>query len=145
MVFCSTYRGPVARVSRARVGFTLLELIVVMALVAVFTAAVAPSIVFRTPSDPTLPEVVAAGRAAAVARAQSLRLVVRPAGDWDLRLPLPADSAIARGIVAALSRPSGVVDLRLSPLGTCVAVHPLPETLAGWDAARCTSAATGPQ
>ncbi len=124
-----------------RGGFTLLEIVVVMVLAALLAAAVGPSLVFRAPAEPTLDQVIAASRDAAVARSQSLRLVVTTSGDWNLRLPSPYDSAIASGSVAKTSAPSGLIDLRLSPLGTCVAARPLPPAQSAWDAARCTSVA----
>lgn len=123
----------------ARSGFTLLEIVIVMVLAALLAAAVGPSLIFRAPAAPTLDQVIAAGRDAAVARAQSLRLVVTSSGEWSLRLPMPYDSAIATGVVTNASTPSGLIDLRLSPLGSCVAARPLPPAHSQWDAARCTS------
>lgn len=127
-----------------RRGATLLELLVVLALVAVVSAIVGPSVVGRPPREVTLNDAVRAARSAAIARSQVLVLHVAADGRFSLRALPPADTlAVLEGQLRGdpVMRDTPALRLQLSPHGACVPLHPVPAQLQGWDAARCRSEA----
>ncbi len=128
-----------ARVAR---GVTLVELLVALSLMGVVAALVLPS--FSRPHDEGTPigDVVRAARGAAIARAQLLSLTVKANGSWSVH-PLPPDDSLTI-LGGQLDRPTTApFQLQLTPLGACLATTPLPADFRGWDAAGCTSLATG--
>jgi len=136
---------PAARRAGARPGVTLVEVVVVLGLLGMMAALVLPPLVPPAPRTATLPDVVRAARAAALARAQTLQLTVTAAGRWHLH-PLPpldrdtlARGTLARGTLAG----APPLQLQLTPLGACLASPPVPPLLAGWDAAACRPTGNG--
>lgn len=103
-----------------RSGITLVELVVVLVVLGLTSALVAPALIFPEPadSDPWSPALGAAVEAAA-SREQVVRLVVEDDGRWWLAASGEPD-AIAEG---SLDVPGAGFVLAVSPLGSC---GPLP-------------------
>lgn len=129
-----------ARHLRGRDGVTLLELLVVLALLGIVAAFALPALVSPPTRGAQLRDAISEGRRASIARSQLLALSVASGGEWEVR-PLPPDDSVtvASGTLAA--PPSAAFRLQLTPLGACVAATPLPPELRGWDAAGCTAPA----
>jgi prepilin-type N-terminal cleavage/methylation domain-containing protein len=127
------------RSSGARRAFTLLEMIVVMALMALVVALVAPSLRAPPLRGNELARLIASARGAAITRGQSLALVTSVDGAWSLR-PLPPDDSVAIASGRLDRAPSRALRLRLAPLGSCIAEAVLPPELGPWDAGSCTPA-----
>ena len=108
---------------RRRPGYTLVEMLVVMVLLAVAAAVVAPSLMFRREDSLSFSKLVATGRQAAIRRAEVLRLHIERSGDWELTEDSSSGEILMRG---RLSNTWGSADLLFSPLGTC---GPSPEDL----------------
>lgn len=125
---------------RARMGVTLLELLVVVALLGVVAAFALPTLIPLAPHGATLPDAIRTARSAAIARAQLLTLAVSADGAWEVR-PWPAYDAPPIASGSLRSPPTAAVRLQLTPLGACIAATPLPDELRGWDAAGCTAPA----
>lgn len=106
--------------SRNRSAFTLLELMVVLALMGLAMAVVAPSFVVRPPSaGEATQRVVASARRAAMRRAQTVDLQVANNGDWRAIVAgRDSEEVILSGELPALA--AGAVNLRISPLGICM-------------------------
>lgn len=102
-----------------RAGFTLLEVIVVLLLLSIAAAVVAPSLLpSRAEPVSELRTLVDLAAQQSVRQGQMLTLRIEPSGVWQIL----AGAAPARELLASgrLSQrlPDGV-DLVLSPLGTC--------------------------
>jgi prepilin-type N-terminal cleavage/methylation domain-containing protein len=123
------------RPARAPAGITLLELVVVLAVMGLAAALVAPATVTRVSDASTLTAVVDAGRANAIGRAQSLALTVGATGEWALR-PLPPDDSVLVLAGVLEERPPRALRIILGPLGNCTAMDASGASLA-WDAVRC--------
>ena len=99
-----------------RAGLTLLELLVVLAIVAITTAVVPlawrPS---RVTSGSALGALIQTARRDAIRRGEELRLRVDPDGAWVLAAREGAE-IIETGRIAS---PSAAVSLRVDALGTC--------------------------
>ncbi len=106
--------------SRIRSAFTLLELLVVLGLMGLAMAVVAPSFVVRPPSaGEATRRVVASARRAAMRRAQTVDLEVAANGDWRASVAgRDSQEIILSGELPAIS--AGAVNLRISPLGVCM-------------------------
>lgn len=115
-------------------GFTLLEVTVILVLLAVAAAVVAP--LFRRPEAPneSLGGVLAGAREIAVRRAESVTLTVDRNGAWRLT-PGTDTTTIAHGSLGPASQSARI---RVTPLGACFSEGP---GAANWDAIAC--AATG--
>lgn len=124
----------------ARRGVTLLELLVVLALLGIVAAFALPALIPTTPRGATLNDAIRTARSAAIARAQLLSLTVGADGAWDVR-SLPGDDAAPLAAGSLASPPSAAFRLQLTPLGACIAASALPAELQGWDAAGCTAPA----
>lgn len=123
-----------------RPGVTLVELVVVLGLLGMMAALVLPPLVPPAPRTTTLPDVVRAARAAALARAQTLQLTVTASGRWHLHPLPPMDrDTLAAGTLAG----AAPLQLQITPLGACLASPPVPPLLAGWDAAACRPTGNG--
>lgn len=138
----ASHPTPMPLAVRSHPGVTLLELLVVLALLGVGAAAVAPALRLPAPrsgdGDP-----VARTRALALRRAETLVLAIDADGRWTAH---PArDSgldALASGTVPrprADSLPSRLV---VTPLGDCLADVGVTAALA-WDPVRCAPAGAG--
>jgi prepilin-type N-terminal cleavage/methylation domain-containing protein len=124
----------VRRARRRSLGFTLLEIAVTLAVLAISALVVAPLFGWRPGSDADeLEEVVARGRAAAVRRAQPLLLLLDRSGLWRLTT---VDGALLLGEGRLAGGPAATITVRYTPLGACV-VESAGGTLSGIDAVRC--------
>ena len=119
---------------RLRRGVTLLELIVVLALLGLLLAVAAPAFVIPSEKkESELAGVLATSRRAAILRAEPMTLVVSQNGDWRLDSPATANaSPIATG---TLGRSVGGLRVQISPLGTCLATGA--SSLPNWNALQC--------
>ena len=99
-------------------GYTLIEVIVVLVLMALATALVAPALV--TPRDHTaaITDVIGHGRALAIRRAEAVELRVAPSGAWRLDGIASSEAGpLATGTMTA--PPAAAITLVFSPLGAC--------------------------
>lgn len=106
------------RCRSSRRAFTLIELVVVLAITGLALAIVAPSFVMR-PLSPSaaMQEVINTARRAAARRAQTMTLEVRANGAWSLATAAE-NAALASG---KLDSPAvRAFRVRVSPLGMCV-------------------------
>jgi Tfp pilus assembly protein FimT len=101
-----------------RMGYTLLEVMVVLILLTLASAVVVPSLLTRVPNDSnSLQRVVANAREAAVRRGELVRLSIDRSGAWQATAgTLPVTDILMSG---RLSDTRGSVELLFSPLGTC--------------------------
>lgn len=124
--------------SHPRSGYTLLEVIVVLVLLAVAAAVVAPSLLYSRP-DQSSPwqTLVSQARAASVRRGVVVRLTIDRSGVWQATTGSGSElELIMTGRLA--DSPGAVADLLFSPLGTCGPAAPSgPETLADYDPLTC--------
>ncbi len=111
---------PVRKRGECVSGFTLLELIVVLALMGLAMAVVAPSFVLRPPSsDESVQRVVSSARRVAMRRAQTVTLDIDGGGSWRV-------TAAERDVPEVLLKGeldqslSGGIHLRITPLGLCL-------------------------
>ncbi len=125
-----------------RRGVTLLELIVVLALLGLVLAVVAPAfIVPATASTSDLASSLATARRAAVLRGEPVTLTVDDAGAWRVDGDAsPTAPAIATGRLASTV---GRRRIRVSPLGTCVPEPVDGARVADWNALGCSLASPG--
>lgn len=103
-----------------RTGFTLLELVVVLAIMGLGMAVVAPSLVLRAPSpEEALQRVVADARRVATRRAQTVTLDIEANGIWQVAgSERDAPEVLLTG---ELDEPlSHGIHLRITPLGLCL-------------------------
>ncbi|MGH7525823.1 MAG: prepilin-type N-terminal cleavage/methylation domain-containing protein [Gemmatimonadales bacterium] len=121
-------------------GFTLLELIVVLVLLAVAAGVVAPSLLSSRPEGPSaLRALIAGAREAAIRRGEIVRLRIDGSGAWQA-----VAGASSRSEVFLSGRlaepPAGSSDILFSPLGTCapsVENEPAAEVLRAFDPLTC--------
>jgi len=102
-----------------RSGVTLLELIVVIALLGLILAVAAPAfIVPAARREPDLSTAIGMARHAAILRGEPVTIAFSKAGDWRIDGDAtPTASPIATGkLVASI----GALRVRVSPLGTCL-------------------------
>lgn len=111
----------IARVRTSRCpasGMTLVELLVVLVLLGLGAAIVAPALLPSRPEEEPIATLLRDGRGLAMRRSETLRLVVEPEGAWEIRPAGGLDQApLAAGRLADLSGPG--FTLLFSPLGTC--------------------------
>jgi len=106
-----------AEVSR-REAFTLLEMVVALAIAGLALAIVAPSLVLRRHSaDVAIQDVVSSARRTAARRAESLTLELGSSGEWVLESST-AGHAVASGRIDGLA--GHAFRVRVSPLGSCL-------------------------
>lgn len=118
---------------------TLLELLVVLVLLGLAAAAVAPVLRAPTPrDDDPRTATVARVRALAVRRAEALRLEIQDDGRWRV---LARDSVLLTGRLPAAG--GAALRLAISPTGLCVPEPDESLTLErGWDAGACAPVET---
>jgi Tfp pilus assembly protein FimT len=118
-------------------GFTLLEITVILVLLAVAAAVVAP--VFRRDPSPNddLRTLVAGARELAVRRSQSLVLRVDERGAWRLT---PAGDTTSLG-VGTIDPASRAIRIRVTQLGACF--NEGPAAAVDWDAIACARTSSG--
>jgi prepilin-type N-terminal cleavage/methylation domain-containing protein len=123
--------------SNRRTGFTLVEVIVVLVLLTLAAAVVAPSLLRPRAEASELVSLVRSAREAAVRRGETVHLQIDRSGGWQATTEgSPPTELLMTG---QLSDSQGAVDILFSPLGTCA---PTPETLpaqllAGFDPLTC--------
>ena len=124
---------------KASVGFTLLEVVVVLVLLALAAAIVAPSLLSFQPENVSeVPALVGSTRQAAVRRGETVRLRIDRTGAWQAVAGTePGQDPLVSGQLA--SRPALAIDLIFSPLGTCApsVESAADETLAAFDPLTC--------
>jgi len=99
-------------------GYTLIEVIVVLVLIAIAAALVAPA--FVTPRNPeaAIMAVIGQARALAIRRAEAMELRIEPSGAW--RLDGAASQQTGRVATGTISpAPAAALTLIFSPLGSC--------------------------
>jgi prepilin-type N-terminal cleavage/methylation domain-containing protein len=121
--------------SSLRPGLTLLELLVVLALMGLVLAVAAPAfIVPRANEDSGLGAVVATARRAAILRAEPVTVTLDSDGVWHIDGDVtPMAPPIAAGRLASTV---GELRLRVSPMGTCIPDR-LVATRSEWNALDC--------
>ena len=104
---------------KASAGFTLLEVVVVLVLLALAAAVVAPSLLSTHPENSSeIPALVGSTRQAAVRRGETVRLRIDRSGAWQaIAGTEPGGDLLMSGRLAGL--PASPADLIFSPLGTC--------------------------
>ena len=123
------------RSSSLRPGVTLLELIIVLALMGLVLAIAAPAFtVPRADADSGLSAVVATARRAAILRAEPVTVTLDGDGAWHIDGDAtPMAPPIAAGRLASTV---GELRLRVSPMGTCIPDR-LVATRSEWNALDC--------
>ena len=91
-------------------GYTLIEVLVVLVVMGLAVALVAPSFVTRRDATSALADLVQRARATAIRRAEAVTLRVDAAGRWDA-------GGLASGTLP--QPPAAPVTVIFSPLGSC--------------------------
>lgn len=102
-------------VPRSR-AFTLIEVIVTLAVMGIALAVVAPSLILRQP-EPGLSEVVTASRRAALRRGESMTVTIDADGKWRASPARSSSETLISGSITPHG--SGSSELLISPLGVC--------------------------
>lgn len=108
------------RPARTRRGFTLLEMLVVLAIIGLASAIVLPALLRTHGADRSLQTVIENARAAAAQRGEVIYLRVEPTGAWHMEgggSTLEHDSA--NGRIAPPPVATAPLTLRVSPSGSC--------------------------
>lgn len=104
-------------------GYTLLEMIVVLVLLTIAAAVVAPSLHLPGTNDPaSLKAVIGKTRETAVRRGELVRLHIAPSGVWQANAGTTPETLMAGRLNGTMERS---IDLVFSPVGSCGAT---PET-----------------
>ena len=111
-----------------RRAFTLIELIVVLAILGLVASLTLPSFPTSDPDESPLRAVIARARAEAARRAQTLDLDIQSDGQW---IVSTSATPLLHGTIAGNA---AALRLRITPLGVCFAESPAP---AEWDAVAC--------
>ena len=99
-------------------GYTLIEVIVVLVLMAVAVALVAPALVTPHHEDGVITELIARARAVAIRRAEAVELRIEQSGAWRLDGMASIEAGpVATGTVSP--GPAAALTLIFSPLGSC--------------------------
>ncbi|MCC6316755.1 MAG: prepilin-type N-terminal cleavage/methylation domain-containing protein [Gemmatimonadaceae bacterium] len=120
------------RSSALRRGVTLVELVLVLAVLGVGAALVLPTFITPRPAQATLASVAQQARARAIATAQPLTLRLAADGRWLLAASGGERQTMDSGAIAE----PGPVVLDVSPLGACTIRF---GRVLRWDAARCSA------
>jgi prepilin-type N-terminal cleavage/methylation domain-containing protein len=104
--------------TKARAGFTLLELLVVLVLMGLAAALVAPALLAPRHEHDELGALLVKAREVAARRGQTISLRITAAGRWQIQGATdPREGVLATGqLQPALAFP---VALIVSPIGTC--------------------------
>jgi prepilin-type N-terminal cleavage/methylation domain-containing protein len=128
------WTGPLGGSSRR--GVTLLELIVVLALLGLVLAIAAPAFIVPTPPRASdLGAALATARRAAILRSEPVTLAIDAAGVWRVDGDAsPGAPPIATGTIGSRI---GRMRVRVSPVGTCVPEPTDGVRLPDWNALGC--------
>jgi prepilin-type N-terminal cleavage/methylation domain-containing protein len=127
---------PGRRRRRVRAGVTLLELIVVIALMGLVLAIAAPSFIAPAPERKSeLTSILQTARRLAILRGEPVTLLVDDAGAW--RIDGDATPTAPPIDFGTLGSKVGVFRVRVSPLGTCVGDAPRATGLGDWNVVDC--------
>lgn len=104
---------------KASVGFTLVEVVVVLVLLALAAAIVTPSLLSTNTDDSSeIQALVGSTRQAAIRRGETVRLRIDHSGAWQaIAGTEPGGDLLLSGQLA--SQPASTTHLIFSPLGTC--------------------------
>ena len=97
-------------------AFTLVEVVVVLAVIGVSLAVVAPSLILRRP-EPGISEVLTASRRAAIRRGESMELSIGANGKWTTAPSRNKREPLLSGDLPP--KVAGQADILVSPLGVC--------------------------
>lgn len=101
--------------AQMRRGFTLIEMVIVLAIVGIALALVAPSLILE-PRRSSLATVISDARRAALAKSETVSLSVAENGGWEMAgLQSIATIASGKGIPPG----AGAFTMNISPLGVC--------------------------
>lgn len=99
-------------------GFTLIEMIVVLVIISLAAALVAPSLLSVHKAGPALNSLIPAAREAAARREEMIYLRIATSGEWTMEGAVsPSAGALASGHIDPF--PGLPLTLIVSPLGTC--------------------------
>jgi prepilin-type N-terminal cleavage/methylation domain-containing protein len=124
--------------SHARTGLTLIELLIVIAILAIAAAIVYPNVFppSEAPAAPSEETLLEQARSTAVARAQVLRVDVAANGAWKIVSESAADSVLHSGTLA--EAPVAAYAVRVTELGVCLPVASEQREGPAVDAVSCT-------
>ena len=110
--------GHSSGLGRSRGGFTLVEMLVVLILMGLAAALVAPALLAPGRSTSSLKDLVASAREAAARRGEVVYLTIEPTGQWRLEGGAnPLEGTLAAGRVQPFF--AAPVTLVVSSLGSC--------------------------
>ena len=99
-------------------GYTLIEILVVLIVMGLVTALVAPALIPHTDAKEALPTLIEQARVVAIRRAETVSLRIEASGAWQIDgIASPQQGALAHGRLP--QPPATAVTLLFSPLGTC--------------------------
>ncbi len=99
-------------------GYTLIEVIVVLVLMALAAALVAPAFVTPRHPEAAIMTVIGQARALAIRRAEAVELRIEPSGAWRVDgAASPQTGPLATGTISPA--PAAALRLIFSPLGSC--------------------------
>ena len=101
-----------------RNGYTLIEVIVVLVLIALAAAFVAPAIIVPQDRASPITKVIGQARALAIRRAEAVELRIEPSGAWRFD-GLASEQTGALGTGTISPPPNAAITLVFSPLGSC--------------------------
>lgn len=105
--------------AKVQSGFTMVEVIVVLVLLTLAAAVVAPSLLSsHSEVSSELPRLMRSAREAAIRRGETVHLRIDQSGAWQVVAgPTPPGEILLAGQLSSL--PGGPTHLVFSPLGTC--------------------------
>jgi type II secretion system protein H len=103
---------------RHRSGFTLIEMLVVLILMGLVAALVAPALFPRHHDQSALNALLVSAREVAVRRGEVVYVHIDPTGEWRMEAGAnPGQAPLANGRVEPFA--TAAVTLMVSPLGSC--------------------------
>ena len=129
-----------SQASYARHGVTLLELIVVLALVGLLLGIAAPAFVVPSPRpESDAASALTAARRTSLLRGEPVTLLLERDGSWRVVADASTGGApINTGVVRGWTTP---LRIHVSPVGTCIAEPADGADSAPWNVAGCSAAA----
>ncbi len=118
-------------------GFTLVEVVVVLALIGVSLAVIGPSLILRR-SEPGISEVLTASRRAAIRRGESMALSIGTTGRWTTSPLRSRGEPLLSGTLPGAAAIEA--DILVSPLGVCTVQRGRIAAQLSFDPLACTVA-----